>query len=111
MTNKTTNSQGIPRICGANPRSSAVGGALRSGRRGRVFESPLLDKRDIHFGYPFLSKGASHTPPAGPNVAVRDAEHLPDETGRAASAKRGLSPSDSERSTPSNTHYEELVRA
>ena len=27
-------------------RSSAVGSALRSGRRGRAFESPLLDKKD-----------------------------------------------------------------
>ena len=34
-------------------RSGAVGSALRSGRRGRVFESRLLDKRDIRLGIPF----------------------------------------------------------
>ena len=29
----------------SNPRSSAVGSAPRSGRGGRAFESPLLDKK------------------------------------------------------------------
>ena len=40
--------QQIIEVSEANPRSSAVGSALRSGRRGRVFESPLLDKRVIN---------------------------------------------------------------
>ena len=35
-------------------RSSAVGSALRSGRRGRAFESPLLDKNRRLFGLRFF---------------------------------------------------------
>ena len=34
-------------------RSSAVGSALRSGRRGRAFESPLLDRKGWSIGHPF----------------------------------------------------------
>ena len=35
-----------PYLCSAKTESSAVGSALRSGRRGRAFESPLSDKSD-----------------------------------------------------------------
>ena len=40
-------------------RSSAVGSALRSGRRGRAFESPLLDRNDSHVAVVFGSEGLS----------------------------------------------------
>ena len=33
-------------LCTRKTESSAVGSALRSGRRGRAFESPLSDKSD-----------------------------------------------------------------
>ena len=41
----------------ANPRSSAVGSALRSGRRGRAFESPLLDRNGSRLAAVFGSEG------------------------------------------------------
>ena len=40
----------------SKPRSSAVGSAPRSGRGGRVFESPLLDKKTVRRP-PFLLRG------------------------------------------------------
>ena len=39
--------QQIIEVSEANPRSSAVGSAPRSGRGGRAFESPLLDKKTV----------------------------------------------------------------
>ena len=35
--------------------SSAVGSALRSGRRGRAFESPLSDKKEVFKRLPFFA--------------------------------------------------------
>ena len=46
-------------ILHAFSRSGAVGSALRSGRRGRVFESRLLDKMDIR-RCPFLFRRLDH---------------------------------------------------
>ncbi len=47
-------------------RSSAVGSALRSGRRGRAFESPLLDKRMV-LGPSFLF---GDSPPSGFSATI-----------------------------------------
>ena len=40
---------------------SAVGSALRSGRRGRVFESPLLDKKDSQTAVFFEKRTFKHS--------------------------------------------------
>ena len=55
-TMKTTNLQVIPRFFGKpeKSRSSAVGSAPRSGRGGRAFESPLLDKRTVKMAVLFV---------------------------------------------------------
>ena len=41
-------------LCSRKTESSAVGSALRSGRTGRAFESPLSDMIGNHFGCRFL---------------------------------------------------------
>ena len=61
MRNRVNLRQQIIEVCEADPRSSAVGSAPRSGRGGRAFESPLLDKRTANW-LPFLY---GDSPPSG----------------------------------------------